>query len=248
MPETEEDAVPFPGPTTDPTDPVVPIAPPAALTHIEKTLADAYRKEIDQEENVWRTLPFFAATLALQLAAVFQLLDKLPPKTTAMGIVSIVILVLAGLTALTATGFLAASIFPRRFSYLAPDPDLLKYALDLVEDEKAAEPGAQSALLTLQKALAEQYARGAHTNRQINKRREWLRSIAGLATILALILTLFLVGVVFLTYIPPKPQGVSPYAEQPVVPPSQARGASPAGASAADGRPSDPAARPPGAP
>ncbi|HEY8288257.1 MAG TPA: hypothetical protein VIG49_03240, partial [Acetobacteraceae bacterium] len=41
----------------------------STLDHIEKTLADAYRKEIDQEENVWRSLPFFAATLALQLAA-----------------------------------------------------------------------------------------------------------------------------------------------------------------------------------
>ena len=50
-----------------------------ALTHIEKTLAEAYRKEIDQEENVWRSLPFFAATLALQLAAIFQVIARLPP-------------------------------------------------------------------------------------------------------------------------------------------------------------------------
>jgi hypothetical protein len=28
------------------------------LDHLEKTFADAYRKEIDQEENVWRSLPF----------------------------------------------------------------------------------------------------------------------------------------------------------------------------------------------
>jgi hypothetical protein len=44
-----------------------------ALGHIEKFLADTYRKEIDQEENVWRSLPFFAATLALELAALFNL-------------------------------------------------------------------------------------------------------------------------------------------------------------------------------
>jgi len=43
---------------------------PALLDHLEKTFADAYRKEIDQEENIWRSLPFFAATLALQLAVI----------------------------------------------------------------------------------------------------------------------------------------------------------------------------------
>jgi hypothetical protein len=43
--------------------------------YLEKTFADAYRKEIDQEENIWRSLPFFAATLALQLTAVAQIRD-----------------------------------------------------------------------------------------------------------------------------------------------------------------------------
>ena len=42
----------------------------SSLDHIERTLADACREEIDQEENVWRSLPFFAATLALELGAI----------------------------------------------------------------------------------------------------------------------------------------------------------------------------------
>jgi hypothetical protein len=50
------------------------------LDHLEKTLADSYRKEIDQEENVWRSLPFFAATLALQMAAIVGLVEKLPSR------------------------------------------------------------------------------------------------------------------------------------------------------------------------
>lgn len=57
----------------------------STLDHIEKTLADAYRKEIDQEENVWRSLPFFAATLALQLAAMFQIVDRLPQPGPGLG-------------------------------------------------------------------------------------------------------------------------------------------------------------------
>ncbi len=48
-------------------------------------MADAYRREIDAEENLWRTLPFFAATLALQLAALFQIIDKLPEPGSVLG-------------------------------------------------------------------------------------------------------------------------------------------------------------------
>jgi hypothetical protein len=68
-----------------------------ALSHIESILSDAYRKEIDQEENVWRSLPFFAATLALELAALFQLITRLPPLETKAGWASLALLTLAGL-------------------------------------------------------------------------------------------------------------------------------------------------------
>ena len=98
---------------------------PPALTYIEKTLADSYRKEIDQEENVWRSLPFFAATLALQLAALFQIADKLPDPTTILGWLSIGCLTIAGALTLTSLGFLAASIYPQRFDYIAKQAALL---------------------------------------------------------------------------------------------------------------------------
>jgi uncharacterized membrane protein YjjP (DUF1212 family) len=66
-----------------------------ALSHIEKTLADSYRKEIDQEENVWRSLPFFAATIALELTALFQLLNRLPVTGT-RALISHILLILTG--------------------------------------------------------------------------------------------------------------------------------------------------------
>ena len=54
----------------------------SALDHIEKTLADGYRREIEQGENVWRSLPFFAATIAFQIAALSQVLLRLPPASS----------------------------------------------------------------------------------------------------------------------------------------------------------------------
>jgi hypothetical protein len=58
-----------------------------------------------------------------------------------------------------------------------------------------------SALLTLKKELARQYAEGAHHNRQINKRRERRRSIAGLATLASVLVTVLLVVLIYSHYL-----------------------------------------------
>ena len=183
-----------------------PAAEPPALAHIEKTLADSYRKEIDQEENTWRSLPFFAATLALQLAALFQLLDRLPPLGTGLGWAALALLVISVACSVVALSILAASIYPAKFQYIAKDADLLDYALKLIRDEQdpanlaQAEP--MNPLVTLKGTLAWQYSVATDHNRQINKRREKRRSIAGLATIAAVVSTLMLVAVTFAYYIP----------------------------------------------
>ena len=174
---------------------------PAALAHIEKTLADGYRKEIDQEENIWRVLSFFAATLALQLAALFQLLERLPPSTNIWGIIARSVVALSLLCSIIALGYLAASISPAGFRYIAKDAALLDYALGLIKDEQdavaAGLPVEKTALVILKETLANQYSLAADHNRQITKRRSLRRSIAGLATIAAVLLTLMVVIAAF---------------------------------------------------
>ena len=177
---------------------------PPALTYIEKTLSDAYRKEIDQEENVWRSLPFFAATLALQLAALFQIIDKLPDPTTILGWLSIVWLTAAGAFTLTSLGFLAASIYPQRFDYVAKQTQLLEYAQALIRDEASENQELEdpfSALVTLKTQIARQYAQATDHNQQINKRRERWRSVAGLAALGSVLITVFLVGTTYAHYL-----------------------------------------------
>ncbi len=159
-----------------------------ALDHIEKTLADAYRKEIDQEENIWRSLPFFAATLALQLAVVVQIGQRVADLPSARWWGSLLLLTGAGLLSVAALAFLARSIFPARFRYLAPETELLGYARDLIQDE--SQPGAEPALAALRSTLAEQYAVATQHNRRINSHRQWCRSIAGLLTLCSVLATL----------------------------------------------------------
>jgi hypothetical protein len=70
------------------------------LDHIEKTFADAYRKEIDQEENIWRSLPFFAATLAFELATQLRMVDRLLPARSGARRDAVFWIILAGIASL----------------------------------------------------------------------------------------------------------------------------------------------------
>ena len=177
-----------------------------ALSHIERTLADSYRKEIDQEENVWRSLPFFAATLALELAALFQLVARLPPLGTWLGNVSLALLIVGGTLVVTALCLLGAAIFATRFRYVSREPLLLRYTEDLISAEQASEGLEQGdrldALAALKRELAHQYAVATDHNRRINKRRELLRAYAGIAVIGSVLTILLLVTVAFAYYIP----------------------------------------------
>ncbi len=80
------------------------------LDYLEKLFGDAYRKEIDQEENVWRSLPFFAATLALQLAGLAQIRDWVGDARGWLFWVALALLLSAALATLAALVFLAQSI------------------------------------------------------------------------------------------------------------------------------------------
>jgi len=167
------------------------------LDHLERTLAEGYRKEIDQEENVWRSLPFFAAGLALQIAATVGIVGNLPALAgwrfwTVLGFFGAI----AAATVAT-LGFLGASIAPARFRYVAPEPELRDYALAL-----SGSPGdAAAAATAFKNELARQYGLATHHNRLITQRRARRRAVAGLCMLASVLATLALVGVTVWTHI-----------------------------------------------
>jgi hypothetical protein len=175
------------------------------LDHLEKTFADAYRKEIDQEENVWRSLPFFAAALALQLAALGQAREWLAGLEGPALLTAFVLLAVAFAAMLAAIAFLFLSIWPADFQYVAREPAIRDYAEQV--HSKAKEAGetveaAEAALRTVKVALAEQYATATDNNRSINQRRARWRTRAGVMTLFSVLFMLALVafGVVHNTY------------------------------------------------
>ena len=144
---------------------------------------------------------------------------------------------LSGVATLTALGFLAASIYLRPFDYPASETEMLSYAEGLIEDERTQSLAGNdtfSALDTLKRALARQYAVAATNNRARNKQRGKLRSIAGLATVASVLVTLLLVATTFVYYVPHK-------SEERGHDPSQAASAAPGRSRPAAGGAADPA-------
>lgn len=225
------------------------------LDHLEKTFADAYRKEIDQEENVWRSLPFFAATLALQLAALGQVREWLVGLEGSMLLAASVLLGVAGGATLAAIVFLAFSVWPADFQYVAREPAFRDYAERVraqAEEAGEAEAPAEAALRTVKAALAEQYATATDNNRVINQGRARWRTRAGLATLGSVLAVLVLVGLGVVTNIHGHAQQAAPgVAPQPsgaitpggIVGPAPAEQRAPAtnggGAQGVVGRPGD---------
>lgn len=169
------------------------------LHHLEKTFAEAYRKEVDQEENVWRSLPFFAATLALQVAALGTLRSWIasvggPELVAAAGL----LITAAGASA-AALVFLVLSVRPVEYLRLTSEPLLLAYAAKVqTEDLAKAEPGtsrqtvADDVLAKAKATLVDQYSQAAERNRRINERRGRHRTRAGLAALMSVLIVLVL--------------------------------------------------------
>lgn len=178
------------------------------LDHLEKTFADAYRKEIDQEENVWRSLPFFAATLALQLAGIAQVRDWIEGVGGPMLLAATGLLIAAGLATFAAITFLALSVWPADFQYVGREPLFRDYAEDVrasaeaeAAEDETEEQVVERALRTVKAALVEQYATAVDNNRVINQRRARWRTRAGLATIASVLMVLVLVALVVVSNI-----------------------------------------------
>jgi len=111
----------------------------------------------------------------------------------------------SGSLIVVAIGFLAASILPAQFDYIADEPTLLLLAkrLDSTEHNlRVAEVSSFDALIVLKNELAEQYADAVHHNRTVNQRRVFRRALAGLAILIAAVINILLVLGVMSFYIP----------------------------------------------
>ena len=149
--------------------------------HLEKVFSEAYKREIDQDESVWRTLPFFATSLTLYAALLGYIGGKLPP-------ISLNAFLLLGYVLMTASaGFLAASLIwlwfgvhTRVYRHIPMETDVLAFSVGLRDYH--SQLGLQGDQLDgkvveeVQEFTTRQYAEATVHNRRLNEARLRSRS------------------------------------------------------------------------
>lgn len=171
--------------------------------YLEKLFADAYKREVEQEENVVRSLPFIAAIASVTLLVLREFGDGLTPldgSITAYFLHGL--LVAVGLLFLYVFVFLFIALRSRNYRYPIDEPQIRRIAEELVDfytNEGLAPADADAAACRdLREQMIEQFAAAATNNRRQNELRHTARSSAFNGLILALALSLMFVATIYI--------------------------------------------------
>jgi hypothetical protein len=179
-----------------------------AAEYLEKIVADGFRRELDQEENVVRSLSFFATSLGVLVAFLGLAMPLLPPlaaEPVAVAAYAALAVVVASLALLLF--FLFDAIRVRRFEYPSDELALRDYARRLTAyysqgtaDGRPPAPDvvAGAVLDDLRATVTGQLAEAARVSRRNNADRLRARARAFSALMLALAFALLLVCLIFL--------------------------------------------------
>jgi len=162
-----------------------------ANEYLEMILADSYRREVAQEENLARSLPSFATALAVLAIVLGVLRPAIPALSWSLFSLAIYsILLFLGIFAFLAVIFLLRTLWPRSFAYLMRENELNAYIRNLRRYYRHAELAPaeieEAIAADVRDAMIEQYAEGAIRNRANNAERAGARSCALSALLAAL--------------------------------------------------------------
>ena len=164
-----------------------------ANEYLEKIVAESYKREIDQEENVVRSLPFVAVTLAVLSTIMIVLKSYIPEYSLNIYPFIVWLMLIAfGMLIMMVIYFLHDAVRHRSFQYVAPADQLYTYATQLRlyygTLGKTPEEIEQGIIEDARILMIEQYAIGATYNQQINIDRSRARARAFSSLLLALAL------------------------------------------------------------
>src|SRR5271169_5475947 len=103
-----------------------------ANQYLEILVAESYKRELDQEENVVRSLPFAAAALAVTSTTILVIRAYIPAEAIGFYPIAVWALLIGfGISIAPALWFLFLAVAPKRLQYLSPANELYSYVNDL---------------------------------------------------------------------------------------------------------------------
>lgn len=107
---------------------------PKSLAYVADLAAESFKRQVDLDESVWRSLPFFAATYAFVAALAGHAATDMPPPTCGWyaGASHLLLLLSVGSLAWALRWFWTV-LRPREYEYPADDAAILHYAESIAE-------------------------------------------------------------------------------------------------------------------
>jgi hypothetical protein len=175
--------------------------------YLERIVAEQYKREVDQEENVIRSLPFAATGLAVIFTSTIFVRNSVPClKFSVYSIIMWTLLTIFCLDTALALYFLSSEIARKRLDYLPPSDKLYSYVTQLRKYyEQLGTPPSEIERRVIEDTrtlMIEQYSLGAIHMRNINVQRLRARTrafqslIVALGLVLAIIVTILVRNII----------------------------------------------------
>lgn len=170
--------------------------------YLESVFEDAFKRELEVDENVARTLPFFAATLALVVTLYGYATTKLPPLEFQFLSLLLHLLLLAGAGCLGGVVYSLFQAVRARVYRLPPkETELIAWAdgLKAYYAEQAISPEAADEKVAgdLRRRMILEFAEGVEHNRAANVPKLKARAQGFTLLVAALGIAFLMIGIIF---------------------------------------------------
>lgn len=169
---------------------------------LEKVFEAAFKREFDQDDNIVRSLPFFATALGLVVAIFSQVIVRLPPPSSVAGVVFLTILAVATGSFLNILWCLFQIVRARDFKLPPNEEKLLEWSDELMAYHtkrwRSAKKAEDLAIKDVRRRVVEAYAEAAVDNRASNRHKFRYRAQGFVNLVLLIALASASVGVIFI--------------------------------------------------
>jgi hypothetical protein len=170
--------------------------------YLEKVVEAAFKREFEQDENVVRSLPFFAAALGLAVAIFTAIVPRIATLSPLSSLLLALFLVLAAAFFLAVLWCLFQIVREREFKIPPNEQSFVQWAQDLEQFYRI--PGRSAAKATAlardeaRRVMIQSYAEAAVDNRASNRKKFGYRALGFTLLVILIALASLSVGVIFI--------------------------------------------------